>query len=340
MRKVPALNKEVMDACQLYVDNLIKPIHSLGKIEEMAVRIAGITGEKKPACLQKAVVIFGGDTAVDGENKTKGELSLAEMKLVAQGFGPVNVAARMQKIPVYLIDTGLQKDTDSIEGVFTAKVIHGTHKGHPAMDREAAEQAVSTGMSVAHTLAVQGTQMIALGNIGERCMLSSLAVTTAIMKNDLEKISPGKGFSVRFADVGNFAEDPIGVLAQVGSAEIAGLFGVVVEAARERMGIVFDNAVTGAAVLGAVTVYPEIRDYIFPSAAYDEPVHQMQMNKLGLHPYLQYHFTEMEGFGSVLGLSLMDCALHMLNDMKTFGEGGVDVAVDGPGKGRQREDVK
>lgn len=85
MSRIPELNKEAMEACQLYVDNLIKPIHSLGKLEEIAVRIAGVTGKVKPSYLNKAIVIFGGDTASDEENKTKGQLSHDEMKLVAQG---------------------------------------------------------------------------------------------------------------------------------------------------------------------------------------------------------------------------------------------------------------
>ena len=90
----------------------------------------------------------------------------------------------------------------------------------------------------------------------------------------------------------DFEEDPIGVLADVGSAEIAAL---IVQAAREHMAIVFDNAVTGAAALGAVTVYPVIKDYIFPSAVYDEPVHRMQLHKLGMKAYLHYDMTEAEG---------------------------------------------
>ena len=105
MSRIPELNKEAMEACQLYVDNLIKPIHSLGKLEEIAVRIAGVTGKVKPSYLNKAIVIFGGDTASDGENKTKGQLSHDEMKLVAQGAGPVNAAARMIDAPVYLLRT-------------------------------------------------------------------------------------------------------------------------------------------------------------------------------------------------------------------------------------------
>ncbi len=340
MSQIPELNKEIMEACQLYVDNLIKPLHSLGKLEDMAVRIAGITGEVKPAYLNKAIVIFGGDTAVDGENKTKGQLSHDEMKLVAGGMGPVNVLARSMEAPVYLIDVGLEKDTSDIEGVLSNKVIRGTHQGHPAMDDDVVAAAVSIGMSVGKTLAGQGVQAIGLGNIGERSMLSALAVTTAVMKGDLEEASKRQGFALRLSDVGDFAKDPLGTLAQVGSAEIAAIFGLVVQAARSGIIVVFDNAVTGAAALAAASVYPEIKNYLFPSVYYEEPVHQMQMQKLSMKSFLHYDFTEAEGYGSALGLSLLDAAIDMLNQMKTFGTADVAVAEDGPGKGRQREDVK
>ena len=235
---IPSLDENIMRACQLYVDNLIKPIHSLGKLEEIAVRIAGITREVKPSYLNKAIVIFGGDTAVDGENKTKGQLSHDEMKLVAQGYGPANVIARQLEAPVYLIDAGLEKDTSDIEGILSKKMIYGTHHGHPAMDDEVVKGAITLGMSVAKTLAGQGIQAVGLGNIGERYPLSALAVTASIMKEDLMKVSAKGGFSLKLYGVGNFAENPVGNLAEVGSAEIAALFGFVVEAAKNRMMVV------------------------------------------------------------------------------------------------------
>lgn len=336
----PVLDEEIIKACQLYVDNLIKPLHSLGKLEEMAVRIAGITRDVKPTYLNKAVVIFGGDTAVDGENKTKGQLSHDEMKLVAQGYGPVNVIARKLDFPVYVIDAGLEKDTSDIEGVLTKKVISGTHQGHPAMDDDVTEAAISLGMSVAKSVATQGVQAVGLGNIGERSLLSALAVTASIMKEDIQKVSSKAGFQIQLSGIGNFAENPVGNLSEVGSAEIAALFGFIVEAARRGLIVVFDNAVTGAAVLAAVTCYPEIKNFVFPSVHYEEPVHQMQMQKLGMKAFLHYDLTEAEGFGSSLGLSLLDASIDMLNQMKTFGAAGVSVAEDGPGKGRQSEDVK
>ncbi len=341
MKTIEPLNQEIMEACHLYVDNLTKPLGSLGRMEEMAIRLSGIFNEVKPAKLPKAVVIFGGDTAVDGEkNESKGLKSYNEAALVAQGYGPVNAVARQIGASVYVVDVGMEKETAGIPGVLVQKVVRGTHKGAPAMSREAAEKAVQIGMSVAKTLAGQGVRAAGLGNIGERSMLSALTVTAAILKEDLKAASLKNGLQLHLADLPDFASDPCAVLAQVGSAEIAALFGFVVQAARERMAVVFDNAVTGAAVLGAVTVYPVVKEYVFPSAVYEEPVHQMQLHKLGLSAYLHYDFTEAEGFGSVLGLSLLDASLCMLNLMATFGSGNVDVAEDGPGKGRQREDVK
>ena len=339
MSQIPELSKDVMEACRLYVDNLIKPIHSLGKLEEIAIRLAGITENARPKSLSKALVIFAGDTAVDGENRTKGELSRAETILVSQGGAPVSVLARDLGAPVYVIDVGLEKDVSDIAGVFSKKVCRGTRRKE-AMTREAAEEAVTLGLSVAGTLSAQGVDAVGLGNIGERSVLSALSVTCAIMKEELQDASARGGFQIHLADIGDFAEDPIGVLATVGSAEIAALFGLIVGAARHRMSVVFDNAVTGAAVLAACTVYPEIKNYIFPSVTYDEPVHQMQMQRLGLCGFLHYEISAAQGVGSALGLSLLDAALDMLNVMKTFGTANVAVAEDGPGKGRQREDVR
>lgn len=340
MRAIEPLDQEILEECRLYVDNLTKPLGSLGRLEDMAVRLAGIFNEEKPSALPKAVVIFCGDSATDGENKTKGIKSYNEAALVAQGYGPVNAAARQIGAAVYVIDVGLEKETTPIPGVLVAKAVRGTHKGQPAMTREAAGKAIQTGMGVAKTLAGQGVRAAGLGNIGERAMLSALSVTAAILKDDLAEASKKQGLQVRLAGLPDFAEDPVGALAAVGSAEIAALFGFIVEAARSRMAVVFDNAVTGAAALAAVTVYPVIKEYIFPSIASDEPVHQLQLRKLGLKAYLHYGMNAAEGFGSALGLSLLDASLCMLNLMATFGSGGVDVAEDGPGKGRQREDVK
>jgi len=305
------------------------------------VRLAGSLHTPNQNTLSKAIVIFvwrqrRGWRKHNGRQKEVWKKS----NYVALGGAPVSAVARSIGAPIYVSDVGLQQETESIEGVLTHKVVHGTHRGNPAMTEDAAKDAISFGMAVGKSLAAQGVKTVGLGNIGERSLLSALGLTAAIMKEDLEKATAQNGVRLKLGSTAHIAEDPIGTLAAFASAEICALFGLTVQAAREGMAIVFDNAVTGAAVLAAAEVYPEIKNYVFPSAAYDEPVHAMQMQRLGMRPFLHYDFTLAQGLGSALGLSLLDASLDMLNVMKTFGAGGVDVAVDGPGKGRQREDVK
>lgn len=341
MSSIDEPNQKVMESCRLYVDNLTKPLGSLGRMEDMAVRLAGILNDPKPAGVLKAVVIFAGDTAVDGpENKSQGIKSYNEAALVAQGYGPVNAVARRMGAALYVIDVGLQKETDSLPGVTSEKIVHGTHLGMPAMTKEEAEKAVAVGRAVGSSLAQQNVQAVGMGNIGERYMLSAMGITAALMEEELQHAVSLKGFHIRMPEGINFREDPCSLLAAVGSAEIAALFGLVLEACRHHMAVVFDNAVSGAAVMLAAMVYPEVKDFVFPSAVYEEPVHNMQMKKMNLHPFLHYDFSIAQGFGAALGLSLLDASLCMLNIMKTFGSGGVTVAEDGPGKDRQRKDVK
>lgn len=340
MSDIKPLQKDVMEQSRLYVDNLLKPLNSMGQFEKIAIQLAGITGDVRPHSLKKALVIMAGDTAVDGENETGGKQSLAETIAVAKGLAPVSAAARDLGISVYVADVGLQKETSHVEGVLSKKVVHGTHLGNPAMTKEATSDAISLGMSMAHSLALEGVKVVGLGNIGERAMLSALGVTMAILREDLQEAPRMQGFSLDLKEIGDIATDPIEVLSKVGSAEIAALFGLTVQAAREGMAVVFDNAVTGAAVLAAVSVYKEVKDYLIPSACYEEPIHQMQMKKLGMKGFLHYDFTLAEGFGSVMGLFIVDASLSVINVMKTFGDGGVAVAEDGPGKDRQREDVR
>nr|WP_252894522.1 nicotinate-nucleotide--dimethylbenzimidazole phosphoribosyltransferase [Veillonella denticariosi] len=103
------------------------------------------------------------------------------------------------------------------------------------------------------------------------------------------------------------------------------------------MAVVFDNAVTGAAVLAAVTIDPLVKGYVFSSAAYDEPIHKEQCRFLEVKPCLYYNLQIDEALGSTMGLSVIDASMHMLNDMKTFIEADVKAAEDGAGKGRQKD---
>lgn len=261
--------------------------------------------------LRKAIVIAGGDTAVDGQNETHGFVSFHEMRALAQGVGAVSAVARKINAPIYLVDTGLEQDTSSLRGVLVKKMRNGTHLGTPAMSVEEAKYAVSLGMSVGKSLALQKVQAVALGNVGERCMLSALSVTTAVLKDDLQGSVFDKSLKIQFDKLENFKENPVSVLSKTGSTEIAMLFGLIVQSFREGIYVIFDNAVTGAAALAAVTVYPEIIDNVISFAEYDEPLYKIQAKKLNQKGILKYNFAKAQGLGSALGLELLESIISV-----------------------------
>lgn len=261
--------------------------------------------------LRKAIVIAGGDTAVDGQNETHGFVSFHEMRALSQGVGAVSAVARKINAPIYLVDTGLEQDTSSLRGVLVKKMRNGTHLGTPAMSVEEAKYAVSLGMSVGKSLALQKVQAVALGNVGERCMLSALSVTTAVLKDDLQGSVFDKSLKIQFDKLENFKENPVSVLSKTGSTEIAMLFGLIVQSFREGIYVIFDNAVTGAAAFAAVTVYPEIIDNVISFADYDEPLYKIQAKKLNQKGILKYNFTKAQGLGSALGLELLESIISV-----------------------------
>lgn len=351
MRKftIDPLHKPSMEACRLRIDNLTKPLYSLAHLETITERVAGILKEERPNHLHHSVVIVASDTAVDGpQNHTHGVESLAALQRLASGHSATHGGARKVGATVRLVDVGLELDTSHIDGVEQRKITSCSRFFgiHEALTSEEVEVGLEVGFALADELAEAGFQTVGLGNVGERSLLSGLAVTAGVTGYPMEELLTDNACSLSVqekakqltATIERYALDatqPLDVLAAVGSADIAVLTGLVLGAASHHMAVVFDNAVTGAAVLVAKQIAPEVMDYVFPSVHTTEPVQTAQMKYLGIKPYLFYDFEMDEALGSVMGLSLLDAGMHMLNDMKTFGEAGVDVAVDGPGSEHQ-----
>lgn len=346
---IKPLNEACMDACQLRVDNLTKPIYSLAQLERIAVRLAGIYNVEQPNHIKNGVLIFAGDTAVDGiQNHTKGQESLAAVTRLGSGHSATGAAAKKLEADVIVVDVGLEQDTADVKGIVNKKVANGAHffGKDPAMTAEEMEAALEVGFQMADELAGKGVQAVAIGNVGERTLLSGLAVTAAITGYPMAELltdnectlsiqEKADRLSATLQHYGLSASEPLKELQTVGSLDIAAMVGFYLGAAHNRMAVVFDNAVTGAALLVARAINPAVMDFVFQSAAYNEPVYKAQMKFLGISPFLYYDLEMDEALGSVMGLSVVDASLHMLNDMKTFGEATVTVAEDGPGNKRQ-----
>lgn len=346
---VKPLNAECMTVCRTRVDNLTKPLYSLAKLEEMAVRLAGIFEKEQPESITKGLIIFAGDTAVDGpQNHTKGHESKAVVARLAQGLSPTGAMAERLNGPLYVVDAGLEQDTADLPNVIQKKVNNGSRffGMHPAFENKSdVEALLEAGAQLADEMAARGINAVGVGTIGERSLLSALAITKAITKYDMAELLTDNECTLSIREKADRLQmtmsryglesaddvDAVAVLSAVGSPEIVMLTGFILKAASLHCAIVFDTAVTGAAVLAATQINPNVKGYVFPSVNYNEPVHKAQMKYLSFTTYLNYDLAVEEAVGSALGLSLLDASLCMLNDMKTFGEAQVTVAEDGPG---------
>lgn len=320
--RIEALDTAAMAECHKQLSELEEPVET--NLGFLAERIAGVRRTVHPDPLKKVVVIFAADHAVDGgENMTKGKNSLAEAMQVAQGKGTINKVAHRIGAGVLLADMGLQQELPESEGVQNARVMAGSRffgKG-AAMTKDEMDEAMMYGARLAQQLADEGYTAAGLGNIGERGLLSAFAVTAAFFRDKLEELPGNIGDRDKIEKLSALMErldldrkKPMQLLRYAGGPDIAAMVGFVLSAAQRRMLIVFDNAVTGAAVLLARTVTHAVDSYIYPSARYAEPVHQMQMKKLGMKPFLQYDVEGDQGMGSVLGLSLLDAAVRMMDE--------------------------
>lgn len=315
------LNLEKTGECYAKLSSLAVPQD--GNLTYLAGRIAGVSDTLQPSLLKKAVVLFAADHAVDGgENKTKGMGSKAAALEIAAGKGHINKVAHQIGAGVLLLDMGLEQNIPESEGVQDLKVMHGSHfwvKG-PAMTEDQMLDAMFSGLQIGENLADEHYNALGLGNIGERGLLTAFILTAAFFRdsmNDLPSHMKSQGKLEQLTALMDRlrldAGDPLDLLRRAGSPDIAAMVGLILAAAHRRLLVVFDNAVTGAAVLLSRALCSQVDDYVIPSARYAEPVHQMQMKKMGLKAFFETGQDTDQGMGSVIGLSLLDAAVDMMN---------------------------
>lgn len=300
-----------------------KGIHNSGVVET-AGRLAGIFATFRPQPLQKGLVIFAADHAVNGaENKTKGADSHTEAERIATGKDELNKAAHKAGVGVLLLDMGLQKPLTESPGVQSLRVAAGSRyfAQGTAMTRQATEDAFMIGVDIAQRLADEGYTALGIGNVGKRWPLTALAVTAVFFRNRLvtepestQQREAAERFLSLIDEAGAVADRPIQLLERIGSPDLAAMTGFILSAAERKVPVVLDNALTVAAFLIGEAVCEGVRDYVFTSVAYDEPVQAMQFKGAELKAPLAGKGLCDRGMGSVAGLSYLESAVTILRE--------------------------
>jgi len=328
------------EAAWVRLDDLTKPPRSLGRIEELAARVACVQGTDRPSVEKKAILLMAGDHGVCAEGVAAYPQDVT-WQMVANFVGKgaaINQFAESVGAEVLVHDVGVIRDLSDMPGVVIRKVAPGTQNMAlgPAMTREEAAQAVMVGVRAARDSVASGVQLIGTGDMGIGNTTPASALTAAFTGAEPVAVC-GRGTGLDDAGVArkvatveraiavNEARglDPLGVLAAVGGLEIAALAGVVLGAAEARVPVILDGFISGSAALVAVRLAPDAADYIFPSHLSVEPGHAVQLEALGLQPVLELDMRLGEGTGSALTMSIIDASCRMLSGMATFAEAGV-----------------
>nr|WP_156940446.1 nicotinate-nucleotide--dimethylbenzimidazole phosphoribosyltransferase [Paenibacillus forsythiae] len=339
INRIERLNMVSMHQMRRSVNNLTKPLGSLGRLEEIAVRLAGITGSVQPSVDKKAIVVMCGDHGVvqEGVSAYPQEVTGLMMANFIRRSAAVNVLAQQAGAEVQVIDVGTLL-TDLPEGVVRRKVRPGTANmaQGPAMTKQEAVAAIHVGMDTAYELADKGIEVIGLGEMGIGNTTPSSAMTAVFTNHPVEQIT-GRGTGIddealaaktkvieRAIEVNQpDPGDAVDVLAKVGGLEIAGLAGVIMGAAARRVPVVIDGVITGAAALAACRIEPRCRDYLFASHLSVEPAHRIVLDELGLKPLLHLDMRLGEGTGAALALPVIESAVQLVSRMATFEDLGI-----------------
>jgi nicotinate-nucleotide--dimethylbenzimidazole phosphoribosyltransferase len=338
--RIGPLDEAAMIAAREREATLTKPPGSLGRLEDLAVQLAGITGCARPTVARKAIVVMAGDHGVTAEG-VSAYPSAVTPQMVANflaGGAAINALACTAGARVTVADLGVAAELPPHAGLLALKVAPGTaNAAHgPAMSRAQALQAIEAGIAVAEREVAAGLDLVGAGEMGIGNTTAASAIVAAIT-GEHPAVVTGRGTGVDGLGlrrkVGVVRQmlainqpdpaDALDVLAKVGGFEIGGLAGLILGAAAARVPVVLDGFITAAAALIAVGLCPAVQPYLIAAHRSTEPGHMVALTRLGLEPLLDLHLRLGEGSGAALALALVDAAARHLAEMATFAEAGV-----------------
>ncbi len=335
LRRIGPLDEAAMAGARGRQDMLTKPRGALGRLEELSVRIAGITGDATPRIREKAVVTMAADhgVALEGVSAYPQEVTPQMVLNFLHGGAGINVLARHVGARVIIVDMGVASELPAHPDLLSRRVGPGTRNmaEGPAMTREEAVRSIEAGLEIVAQEAERGLDIVGTGDMGIGNTTPSSAIT-AVMTGEPVSGVTGRGTGLddrqlagKVACIERALEknrpdpgDALDVLAKVGGFEIGGLSGVILGAAARRIPVVIDGFISGAAALIAAGLCPAVSDYRIASHVSVEIGHRAVLKKLGLRALFDLDLRLGEGTGAALGISLAVAATRMLSDMASF----------------------
>ncbi len=341
--RIAPVDASLVPSIQARLDDLTKPQGSLGRLEEMAMRLSLIQGGQAPKADPAIIFTCAGDhgVAAEGVSLFPQEVTRQMVLNFTSGGAGINVLARQAGAELMVVDAGSAGGTfPEHPNLIQAKVAPGTAnmaKG-PAMTEDQCAQALLLGAKLAEDAAARGCRTVGTGDMGIANTTPSTALYCAFLGLAPEAITgPGTGLDkngvsrkaqviAKCLEVNADAVesgDPLRILSALGGYEIACITGIILGAAANRMAVLVDGFISTAACVSALKFAPSAADYCFFSHASAEPGHQAIMRALDAKPLLDLGLRLGEGTGAALALTLLRASAAIMNEMATFSQAGV-----------------
>lgn len=331
LRAIPTPDSAAMLRAQQHIDGLLKPPGSLGRLESLAVQLAGMPGLKgTPHVNGKAMLVMCADHGVwdEGVAVSPKIVTAIQAANMTRGTTGVCVLAAQAGAKVHVIDVGI--DAEPIPGVVNMRVARGCGNiaQGPAMSRSQAEELLLEVIRYTHELAKDGVTLFGVGELGMANTTPAAAIVSVLTGSDAEDVV-GIGANLPLSRVGNKVEvvrraiavnqpdrnDGIDVLAKVGGFDLVGMAGVMLGAASCGLPVVLDGFLSYSAALAASQIAPQIKPYLIPSHFSAEKGARTALAHLELDPYLNMGMRLGEGSGAALAMPIIEAACAMYSNM-------------------------
>lgn len=340
LSNIEAPDELIMELARKRLDSLAKPKGSLGKLEDIAVQVAGIKGTISPKINKKCTIIMAADHGIveEGIGCAPQEVTAIQTLNMLKNLTGICVISNSNGSDIRVVDIGVKVDLIHPKLV-QRKIRYGTAnfaKG-AAMEREEAIKGLEVGIEMVRDLVLEGYDLLGTGEMGIGNTSCSSAVYMAFTGSSAQR-AVGKGGGITQEAFQNkkriIAEavafnhpdprDPLEVITKVGGLDLIGMAGCFIGAAYYKVPIVIDGFISAAAALVAYRLNPKVKAYMIPSHMSEEPGYRCIMEEIGLEPMLHLNMRLGEGTGCPIAFSVIETAINVINHLSTFEEAMIE----------------
>jgi nicotinate-nucleotide--dimethylbenzimidazole phosphoribosyltransferase len=339
LQSITSLNHEKMQEAREHVNTLTKPVGSLGKIEELAIQLTGITNQVFTEVTRPGIIVFAADHGISdmGVSAYPKEVTTQMVYNFLNGGAAINVFAKQINALLKIVDIGVAEDLNH-EQLLQKKIKYGTNNYvfENAMTEKEAIQALLVGMETAQQMIDEGARSIIVGEMGIGNTTTASTIVSVITGCSVEEaVGMGTGISddsrrdkvtiisKALAERQPNPKDAIDILIKVGGLEIAGMTGAIIKAAEKRVPVILDGFISTSAALLAVLLEKQVNDYLIAGHLSKEQGHVHALSFLNKTPLLDLDLRLGEGTGAALSFPLLEAATRMMREMATFQSAGI-----------------